>query len=223
MLMVLSDFNLIVTTSRGYENDGCSEVWFLLGEIGDEESIVETSGISGLVLAKTLMDPFDAIKGLREMLNEQPWEFRYSLRFIPVEAVVPTGLAEIKKASLRISSRILENETFRVTVEKRHTGLSRKKIIEAVAEDIDRKVDLHNPDKIVLIEILGGLTGVSVIKQGGILSVAKGKAGKPRAPQTDRQQTDPNSPKSQDRKAEETPKSPKKPEKTLSETILNDP
>ena len=176
LLMVLHDFNLIVTTSRGYENDACSEVWFLLGEIGDKDSTVESSGISGLVLAKTVLDPLEAIKGLGEMLKEQPLEFRYSLRFMPVEIVVPTGLAEIKEASLKLSSGILENETFRVTVEKRHTGLSRREIIEAVAEDIDRKVDLHNPDKIVLIEVLGGLTGVSLINQGDILSVAKRKA-----------------------------------------------
>jgi len=175
LLMVLRDFNLIVTTSRGYENDACSEVWFLLGEIGDKDSTVESSGISGLVLAKTALDPLEAIKGLREMLKEQPLEFRYSLRFIPVEIVVPTGLAEIRQATLKLSSGILENETFRVTVEKRHTGLSRNELIKAVAEDIDRKVDLHNPDKIVLIEILGGTTGISVIKQEDILSVAKQK------------------------------------------------
>lgn len=184
LLMVLRDFNLIVTTSRGYENDACSEVWFLLGGIGDKDSTVESSGISGLVLAKTVLDPLEAIRGLREMLKEQPLEFRYSLRFIPVEVVVPTGLAEIKEASLKLSSRILEDETFRVTVEKRHTGLSRREIIEAVAEDIDRKVDLHNPDKIVLIEVLGGLTSLSVIKQGDILSVAKEKAEQLHAPHT---------------------------------------
>jgi len=184
LLMVLRDFNLIVTTSRGYENDACSEVWFLLGEIGDKDSTVESSGISGLVLAKTVLDPLEAIKGLRKMLKEQPWEFRYALRIIPVEVVVPTGLPEIKEASLKLSSRILEDETFRVTVEKRHTELSRREIIEAIAEDIERKVDLHNPDKIILIEVLGGLTSVSVIKQGDILSVAKEKAEYLHAPQT---------------------------------------
>ena len=173
--MNINDFNLIVTTSRGLENDACSEIWFLLGEIGDKDSIVEKSGISGLVVAKTSLDPLKAIEDLRKIMREQPSEFRYSLRLIPVEVVVHTSLPEIKAASSKISPRILEQETFRVTVEKRHTGLSRKEIIEAVAENIDRKVDLHNPDRILLIEILGGLTALSVIKPEDILSVTKEK------------------------------------------------
>ena len=174
--MVLNDFNLIATTSRGYENDACSEVWFLLGEIGDRGSIVEKSDISGLVLAKTALNPFEVVKGLRKMLKDQPSEFRYTLRFIPVELVVHTGLDEIREASLKLSSRIPESETFRVTVEKRHTRLSARKIIETVAEDIDRRVDLHDPDKIVLVEVLGGLTALSLVKPGDILSVVKEKA-----------------------------------------------
>ena len=171
--MNLNDFNLIVTTSRELENDACSEIWFLLGEIGDRNSTVEESGISGLVVAKTSLDPLKAIEDLRRILKERPGEFRYSLRLIPVEVVVHTSLPEIIAACSRISPRILEQETFRVTIEKRHTGLSRMEIIEAVAGNIDRKVDLHNPEKILLIEILGGLTGLSVIKPEDILSVTK--------------------------------------------------
>ena len=171
--MNLKDFNLIVTTSRGSENDACSEIWFLLGEIGDTNPTVEESGISGLVVAKTSLDPLKAIEDLRRILKERPGEFRYSLRLIPVEVVVHTSLPRIIAASSRISPGILEQETFRITIEKRHTGLSRMEIIEAVAENIDRKVDLHNPDKILLIEILGGLTGLSVIKPEDILSVTK--------------------------------------------------
>jgi tRNA acetyltransferase TAN1 len=174
--MVASDFNLIISTPRGYENDACSEIWFLLGEIGDRESIVEKSGVSGLIVAKTVLSPFKVVEGLRKMLKEQPWEFRHTFRVIPVEVVVHTRLEEIRKASLEISSKVLDNETFRVTVEKRHTTLSTREIIEAVAEDIDKKVDLDNPDKIVLVEVLGGLTGVSVIKPKDILSVAKEKS-----------------------------------------------
>ena len=174
--MNLRDFNLIVTTSRGLENDACSEIWFLLGEIGDRNSTVEESSISGLVVAKTSLDPIKAIEDLRKILKEQPGEFRYSLRLIPIEIVVHTSLPEIIAASSRISPKILEQETFRVTVEKRHTGLSSMEIIEAVAENVDRKVDLHNPDKILLIEILGGLTGLSIIKPEDILSVTKDEA-----------------------------------------------
>jgi len=60
-------------------------------------------------------------------------------------------------------------------VRKRHTTLSTKEIVETVARNIDRKVDLENPDKIVLIEILGELTGVSVIAPSDVLSMERAK------------------------------------------------
>ncbi|MBS7614421.1 THUMP domain-containing protein [Candidatus Bathyarchaeota archaeon] len=172
---MIRDFNLLVSCPRMRESDACTEIWFLLGKIGDRELVVEKSEVSGLLVAKTKLEPFKAIAELRRLLKERPQEFRYILRVAPIEVVVPTRLEIIKKASLELSARIGESETFRVTVEKRHTSLSSKEVIEAVAEGIDRKVDLHRPDRIVLVEIVGGLTGVSVIKPDDVLSVAKEK------------------------------------------------
>jgi len=62
-----------------------------------------------------------------------------------------------------------------VTVEKRFTTTHTKDIVEKVAGNIKRKVNLTAPDKVVLIEVVGGLTGVSVIKPEDILSVLKEK------------------------------------------------
>jgi len=173
--MVMEDFNLLVSTSRGNENNACSEIWFLLGEIGDREAIVDKTEVAGLVVAKTNLDPFKAIEGLRNLLKERPQEFRYVLKVVPIEIVVRTRIDEIKKAVARLHYKILENETFRVTVEKRHSEISSRDIIEAAVENLDRKVDLSNPDKIILIEVLGRLTGVSVIKPQDILSITKEK------------------------------------------------
>jgi tRNA acetyltransferase TAN1 len=50
-----------------------------------------------------------------------------------------------------------------------------KDIIEAAVGDITAKVDLHNPDWIMQIEVLGSLTGVSVIKPSDVLAVVKEK------------------------------------------------
>ncbi|MBS7653851.1 hypothetical protein KEJ43_02110, partial [Candidatus Bathyarchaeota archaeon] len=73
--MVMEDFNLLISTFRGNENNACSEIWFLLGELGDREAIVDRTEVSGLVVAKTNLDPFKAIEGLRGILKERPWEF----------------------------------------------------------------------------------------------------------------------------------------------------
>ena len=171
--IVLRDFNILATTARGNEEDGCSEIWYLLGETGDSAPKVEKTGITGLIAAKTASNPFDVIQKFRTILKERPHEFRYSLRVIPVEKVIRTDLSEIQRAVTELASKINENETFRVTVEKRFTTVSTRDIIEAAAVNIERRVDLSNPDKIVLIEVVGGLTGVSIVKAEDILSIMK--------------------------------------------------
>jgi tRNA acetyltransferase TAN1 len=172
---LIKDFNLLATTSRGNERDASSELPYLLGEIGDSAPIIDKTGISGLIAAKTALDPFHVIDDLRRILHERPYEFRYTLRIIPVEKVTRTDLTEIQQAVAELSSKIGAGETFRVTVEKRFTSTPTRDIIEAAAQNIQNKVNLSNPDKILLIEVVGGLTGVSVIKPDEILSVLKEK------------------------------------------------
>ena len=174
-VLVLKDFNLLVTTARGNEEDACSEIWYLLGEIGDLAPKVDKTGITGLVAAKTAFDPFEVIEKFRAILKERPYEFRYSLRIIPVEKVVRTDLGEIEQAVRELASKIAEGETFRVTVEKRFTSTSTRDIIETAAANIERRVDLNDPDKVVLIEVVSGFTGVSVVKPQDVLSVVKQK------------------------------------------------
>ncbi|MEM2092833.1 MAG: THUMP domain-containing protein [Candidatus Bathyarchaeia archaeon] len=172
---MLRDFNLLATTSKGNETEACSELWYLLGEIGDPSAVVDKSGVSGLVVAKTSLKPIEVTEKLRAILRERPYEFRYLLRVIPIEKVVRTSLDEIKRAAAELGAKIRENETYRVTVEKRFTGTSTRDIIEAAASAVNRKVNLENPDKILLVEVIGGLTGMSVLKPQDILSIVKEK------------------------------------------------
>jgi tRNA acetyltransferase TAN1 len=171
--VILKDFNLLVTTARGNEEDACSEIWYLIGQIGDSANKVEKTGITGLIAVKTELNPFRIIEEFRKILNDRPFEFRYAFRVIPVERVVHTEVVEIQKTVQELSNKINEDETFRVTVEKRFTTTSTRDIIEAAASNIQRRVDLHNPNKIILIEVVGGLTGVSIVKPEEILSIVK--------------------------------------------------
>jgi tRNA acetyltransferase TAN1 len=173
---LLRDFNLLATTSRGNEKHMCNELSYLLKEaLGDPAPLVDKTGIRGLVAAETSLNPRDVIEKFRAILQERPYEFRYALRILPVERVVPTDLDEVKRAASELAAGIGENETFRVTVEKRFTSLHTRDFIEAVATGINRDVNLENPDKILLIEVVGGLTGISLIKPSEVLAVVKEK------------------------------------------------
>ena len=101
---------------------------------------------------------------------DNPWEIRYILRLLPIETVGPTQLEYITSNAKRLALKINKHETFRITVEKRHTSLSSLDVIKAVAGFIDNKVNLEKPDWIVLVEIVGKVTGVSVLRPNQIFS-----------------------------------------------------
>ena len=172
---MLSDFNLLASTMRGNERQMCYELAFLLKEVGDPEPKVDKTGIRGLVVAKTSLNPIEVVEKFHALLAQKPYEFRYSLRIIPIEKVIHTELEEIKDAALDLTARMAETDTFRVTVEKRFTNIRSHDLIEAVATNVKNKVDLEKPDRVLLIEVIGGYTGVSMLKPTDLVSVLKEK------------------------------------------------
>lgn len=173
---MIRDFNLLATTEIYSQSEGCSELWMLLRAVGDEEPAVDRSPVRGLVTARTTLDPVEAVGRLRGELYERPEFFRVLLRVIPVERVVQTSLNEIVEAAGALAERISSDESYRITLEKRRTGLRSREVIDAVAGGINRRVNLEEPDWVVLIEIVGRLTGVSVIRPEGLLNVQKERA-----------------------------------------------
>jgi len=172
-------FNLLVTTYRHMESEASAELRTLLEEIGDKEPEIIYMGVSGLFACTTELDPLEAIRKIRKIVQDEPWKVRYVLRLIPIDTVVSTHVDDIKNAVQSLAERIKENETFRVTVEKRRSSIKSMEIIEAVAAVVDRKVTLERQDWVVLIEIVGKETGVSVIKPENIFSTVKVKRGSP--------------------------------------------
>lgn len=173
---MIEDFNLLATTARGNERPMINELLYLLKEeLKDPEAKASKTKVRGLIVAKTTQDPCQVIEKFRAILAERPYEFRYALRILPIERVVTTDLNEIKQAATELAARIGETQTFRVTVEKRFTDLHSRDLIEAAAGDIEREVDLQNPDLIMLIEVVGRLTGLSLVEPSKILAVVKEK------------------------------------------------
>jgi tRNA acetyltransferase TAN1 len=150
-------------------------MWYLLGEAGDRTTVVERTQVIGLVVARTRIDPVSAVDKLRSLLLERPWEFRYTLKVTPITGTVPSDPQGIEDFVVKSAESLKKNEKYRITVEKRRTSISGRALIEAIAKRIDREVDLDEPDKIVLIQILGEVTGVSVIPPDKILSVEREK------------------------------------------------
>ena len=172
---MLDDFNLLVSSARGKEREANSELVYLIGELGDRSAETSYTPVSGLTVAKTSLDPLKVIQNLRLILREKPWEFRYVLKVKPVQKVVACEIEAIGNAVSERSRAIRDGETFRVSIEKRRSDVSSKEVIDAIAAKIPRKVDLRDPGKIVLVEIIGGVAGIAVIRPNGILGIEREK------------------------------------------------
>ncbi|MGY5880744.1 MAG: THUMP domain-containing protein [Candidatus Thorarchaeota archaeon] len=170
---MLGEFNLLVACPRDRERAAISEIRYFIGDLlEDSELKVSKTHISGLLTCKTSLDPFEVVQKLREFALENPYQFRFAIRFTPIEQTVEADIEAIKGATRNLLEKIGEDETFRVTVRRRHTDLENMDVVVAVASEIKRTVNLDNPDKIVLVEIVSDTAGISVLEdESDVLSI----------------------------------------------------
>ena len=167
--------NLIVTCARNLEGEAEEEIIDILDELGDPDVKISISNMSGIITVQTKLDPIEVVRKMKEILLDEPWSIRYCLRVIPIQKIVETNLGKIEECISSISDKIEDNESYRILIEKRNSDISSKEIITNIANQIKNKVSLDFPDKIILIEILGIVTGISLIKKSDILSLEKTK------------------------------------------------
>ena len=167
--------NLIVTCSRHLEEDTEDELIDILDKLGDSDVKISVSSMSGIITVETKLDPIEVVRKIKEMVLDEPWSIRYCLRIIPIQKAVKTNIEEIEKAISSMSDQIGEKESYRILIEKRNSDISSKEIITKIANGLKNKVSLDFPDKVILIEILGIVTGISILKKSDILSLEKTK------------------------------------------------
>ena len=167
--------NLIITCARHLEPETEEELRDILEEYGDSDVKISITKMSGILTVETKLEPIQVVKKIKEMLLDEPWSIRYCLRIIPIQKMIETRIEEIEKTVTELSNQILEEETYRISIEKRNSDLSSKEIISKIANKIKNKVSLEYPDKVILIEILGNKTGISILRKSDILSTKKTK------------------------------------------------
>jgi tRNA acetyltransferase TAN1 len=167
--------NLIITCARHLEEETEDEIIDILEELGDSDVKISISSMSGILTAETTLDPIEVVRKMKEILLDEPWSIRYCLRVIPIQKFIETNVEEIEKTISSMLNQIQDTDTYRISIEKRNSNISSKEIITKIADKIKNKVSLDFPDKIILIEILGIVTGVSILEKSDILSLEKTK------------------------------------------------
>ena len=167
--------NLIITCARSLESETKNEISKILDELGDQEPEILNVGMRGILMVNTIIEPSKIIDYVKNKMIEEPWLIRYCLRIIPIQRMIDTDIDKIKQNVTKLSNVIQKNNSYRITIEKRNTNVSSNEIITEIAKIFPNKVSLNQPDWIVLIEILGNKTGISILKENEIFSLDKAK------------------------------------------------
>lgn len=165
--------NLIVTCSRNFEEETQNEIKKILEEVGDKTPEITITDLSGILTVKTSIDHDSIIGKIKQIIDDEPWSIRYSLRIIPIQSISATTVDAIASEMKKLTGVIQRHESFRIVVEKRNSNISSKEIISEIAKDMQNKVSMENPDWILLVEILGSKSGVSAVREDSIISVQK--------------------------------------------------
>ena len=167
--------NLIVTCPRNLESEAESEIKKILNELDDQEPEIFQTDMRGILMVNTVLEPLKIIDWIKNKINDEPWFFRYCLRIIPVQKTTDTDIDKIKQNVMNLKSIIQENDSYRITVEKRNSNMSSSQIINEIAKIITNKVSLDEPDWVILVEIFGEKTCISILKNDSIFSLEKSK------------------------------------------------
>jgi len=167
--------NLIITCARSLESETKNEIKKILDDLGDQEPEILNVGMRGILMVNTIIEPSKIIDYVKNKIIEEPWLIRYCLRIIPIQRITETEIDKIKQTVIKLKDTIQKNDSYRITIEKRNTSISSNEIITEVAEIFPNKVSLNQPDWIVLIEIIGNETGISILKNDELFSLDKAK------------------------------------------------
>jgi len=164
--------NLVITSAKGLEAKASAEFKEIALLSGIRKVSMERSPYDGVVEVEA-ENPKALVSFLANFVRSEPFKVRYIMRVIPVDKVVDTTMEAITKAVKELSGHIAQGETFRITIEARDSPYAEKELINALADVVDRKVNLDSPDKIILLQIFGEYAAISVTAPQEVLSISR--------------------------------------------------
>lgn len=171
----MKNFKLLVSTPRYNEKSARAELWFTLLICGDKYPIISNLELRGLITAYTKLDVFEVIEQIKVLLKNDPNFFTYVLKLVPIQYVCDTDLELIKETVREhYKSYINPTDSFRIKLNRRDNKfIERDVLIDGVASIFENAVDLENPDKILRIELLDTICGISFLEKGDVIRPKK--------------------------------------------------
>ncbi len=161
--------NILVTYNPAHPGKAEREVRALLDEFGAFELVDSTT--PGVFLIH-VEDPKNIISKMKRL---PPDSFENTFKWVPIETWVRSDVKEMAEVLKGYNEKIDEDESWKLMLFKRqYDDHSTTELIKLLTEHIHREnVDLKNPEKLVVVEIVGDKTGLSLLGKDEYLDTQK--------------------------------------------------
>ena len=164
----------LVSSQVHLEKNALSEAAGILSNyINIEKITAKLLPVGGLGLLQ-LDNEIEISESIDEIVDDYVLKEKvyYCYRIIPLEYFAINGEETILEWIENNKSRISEFESWKVLLNKRHSSLKTREIINKVAAKISVPVDLKNPKILFIIEIIGKFVGLAILKPFQIIQLS---------------------------------------------------
>lgn len=166
--------NILVTFHQNAKVLAEEEVRRNLKEVGASLEQLGESEVEGLFEALVIGDAKRAVADVRALCYDRPGAFQHTHHWVPIELWVPCEEQDMVDAAKELGKGIGEGDRWMMHLHKRHLPAHTTDLLMLLTEPIDAGiVDLEDPEKVVVVEILGGRAGMALVRKDEILDVNK--------------------------------------------------
>lgn len=166
----METYNLLVTYHSNRAGLAEREVRRRVEEAGGSIDELESSCISGVFCIEVSGDAKQIVSNIREEFHEDPGTLTHTYHWMPVDRWVKASVEDMTEAVRELAEGIDENERWMMHMHKRRHDMTSEELVLALTEPISKgKVDLKRPDKVIAVEVLGGMAGMSLVTREQII------------------------------------------------------
>jgi tRNA acetyltransferase TAN1 len=168
--------NLLVTFHQYEKGHAETEMRARLKDVGAYIESIQPTNVEGVFEVLVGDDPKKIVADIRQLCLDDPGLFSYTHHWVPIERWIPQDTEEMVKITSEFGKHISHNERWMLHLHKRHIGIHSSDLIDRLTVPIQEGiVDLKNPQKIVIVELMGDRAGMSLVRCDELLDVNKVK------------------------------------------------
>ncbi|KQM11924.1 hypothetical protein AOA80_05405 [Methanomassiliicoccales archaeon RumEn M1] len=169
----MRDYNVLVTYHPNEKAEAQKEVATVLRDAGIRLEDMIESIVPGLLHLRVEGDGRSQMKKLHDFALRFPEVFRHTHRWTPIEQWLRSTPEAMISAARTLGERIGEDERWKLSLNKRlYEDAGTKELVRMLADQINAgPVDLQDPQKVLVVEIVGEYAGFSLLSPDEYLDV----------------------------------------------------